>query len=160
MGDGSWGTFYEDGQAQVDEFSVLPIPATSSLEYNRLGSGLKVSGTVQKEIVAYRTIYPKLFYADFSEIEILAFDYHSTHDIEVILIDTRNKNLENQPTYQLPASNGEVRSILEKNRFEQNGAHTDWSMIKGMAIRVKGNGKALEQFQMEIKNIVFQDTNN
>ncbi len=157
LGDGSWGTFHEDNQAKVDQFSILPIAGTHSIAVKALETGLEVKGTVKKVVTVYRTVYPKLFYSDFSYLDLMAFDYQSSHDLEVILIDARNKTLDDQPTYLLKASDNLKRTQLEKTQFEQKSGKNDWSMVKGIAFRFKGDQQNDQPFHLKINRIVFKE---
>lgn len=157
LADGPWGMDYLETSAQLNEYEVFQAPKQEAVEgVHRVERNIHASGEIKNTLNAFRQVLAGDQSFKLNQYNAIKFESNSTHDVELILMQSDLQDWEDRFSYVVPASKVAISHNVSIQDFKnKNGKSATIEDVKRIVFSVNGNGKSFEPFELNIENVAF-----
>lgn len=98
LGNGSWGVFYQQGEAAINSFHIEQLQAKENNQEYLVSNNINVAGRFRGQVTFHRTMNPQQAGLDISTFNTLSFVSTGVGQVEVILLLDGIEEFDQQPS--------------------------------------------------------------
>ncbi|MDO3693321.1 DUF4114 domain-containing protein [Wenyingzhuangia sp. chi5] len=160
LADGPWGLDYLVTSAQLNQYDVFQTSEQEISEgIHLVERSIHASGNIKNTLNAFRQVLAGDQSFKLNQYNVIKFESKSTHDVELILMQSDLQDWEDRFSYIVPASKVAMGYDISIHDFkDQKGKSATIEDVKRIVFSINGNGKSFEPFELSIEKVAFTNT--
>ena len=157
LADGPWGLDYLETSAQLNQYDVFQTPEQEISEgIHYVERSIHASGNIKNTLNAFRQVLAGDQSFKLNQYNAIKFESNSTHDVELILMQSDLQDWEDRFSYIVSASKVAISHYVSIQDFkDKNGNSASIEDVKRIVFSINGNGKSFEPFELSIEKVAF-----